>query len=179
MNNISRIISEIAALAQQGARFVSVDYRSKGSGELARHTFLIGADYGKILRRSMEQLTKKLPTLSGIDEQAARELIASYSKSILHHDTGTRNEDYTKANTYVHVCPGLKIHKEDNSFELCGLSVAKKVLEPGVYKQVNSKPLTLAKERLAKDLPISKFRTLALDAGALQSISVSKKKISL
>lgn len=171
-------MAEIAKLNGK-TRFVSVVYESKGSGEVARHTFLIGANYRTLLVRSMDALTKKIHALSGIDLEAAQELLKSYSKSLLAIDTQTVNPDYTKAGIYENLCDGLALHKEDGSLELRGLSIKKEVIKAGVHKTVNSRPLTIAKNNLSKDLPVSRYRSLSIDEGAMQTIAISGRKLAL
>lgn len=174
---IARLAVAVASL--QGVRFVGVTYRSKSTNELARHVLIIGASYKEVIRKSMEELTRKLPTLTGIHTQAANELIASYSKSLLAIDTGTERPDYTKAGLYEVICPGLKVSRNDGSFELCGLSHSKTVIEAGVYETVKSRPLTIAKRELEEGLPRSKYRTLALDVGALESVRIGGREIDV
>jgi len=176
-HHVARLVAAVAAI--NGVKFVGVTYRSKSTGELARHVLILGASYKEVTRKSMEEITRKLPTLSGIDLQAANDLLVSYSKSLLAMDTGTEHEDYTKAGLYDLICPGLKVSRADNSLELCGLSHSKTVIEQGTYKHVNSKPLTLAKQAIEKELPRGKFRTLALDVGALESIRIGGAEIDV
>jgi len=184
MNNptntaIAKLTAALASLAGN-VRFVGVTYRSKESGELARHTLVIGASYRNAIVSSMEELTRKLPTLTdALDIQAANECIASYSKSLLALDAGVPHPGNTKPELYETICPGLRVHKVDGSFELCGLTVAKKVIEQGVHKHVNSKPLTLAKKALQKGLPASKYRTLSVDAGVMESVRIGGSEIEV
>lgn len=115
----------------------------------------------------------------GPERAAAAELILSLFATLSALANGTENPAYTKAGLYETICPGLKVSRADGSFELCGFSHAKKVLEPGTYKTVNSSPKTLAKDELRETLPVSKFRTLALDVGALESVRIGKTEIDV
>lgn len=177
-NVLTKIAASLASLA--GVRFVGVTYRSKESGELARHTLIIGANYRNAIQTSMEELTRTLGTLTdALEIEACQALIKSCSQSLLSIDAGVPHPGNTKPELYETICPGLRQHKLDGTFELCGLSVAKKVIEPGVYKQVNSRPLTLAKQKLEKGLPRSKYRTLCLDVGAMESLRIAGSEIEV
>lgn len=179
-NSVIAKLSAAIAKLDGNVRFVGVTYRSKSTGELARHTLLIGANYRNVIVKSMEELTRMLPTLTNpLDIQAANELIASFSKSLLALDAGIPHPGNTKPELYETICPGLRMSKNDGSLELCGLAVAKKVLEAGEHKVVKSRPLTLAKNALKKGLPASKYRTLAIDAGAFDSIRIGGKEIEV
>jgi hypothetical protein len=174
---IARLVAAVSGL--QGVKFVGVTYTSKESNETARHTLILGASYKECVRNSMEQLTAKLHTLSGIDREAADALLVSFSKTLLAQDTGTEHPSYTKAGLYEAICPGLKVSRADGTFELCGLSHSKRVLVPGTYPVVNSRPLTIAKDKLRRELPIGKFRTLSLDMGHLESVRIGGNEIDV
>ncbi len=59
---IARLAVAVAALP--GSRFVGVTYRAKSTGELARHTLIIGADYAKQVQASRDLLAMR-PTCEG------------------------------------------------------------------------------------------------------------------
>jgi len=169
---LARLAASVGALAGN-VRFVGVTYRSKETQELARHTLLVGADYRNVITTSMEELTRMKGTLTdALEIEACDALILSCSQSLLAMDAGVPHPGNTKPDLYETICPGLRIHKQDGTLELCGLSVAKKVLEAGTYKTVNSKPLTIAKNKLNKELPRAKYRTLAVDVGAMESVRI-------
>ena len=53
-----------------------------------------------------------------------------------------------------------------------GLVVHKRVLIPGNYKEVKSRPLTMAKNKLKRDLPVSKFRQFKITSEQVEEINV-------
>jgi hypothetical protein len=171
---MARLVASVAALPS--ARFAGFTYRAKESGELARHVLILGADYGKTLAQSLDQLAA-MRGLEGVQLLAAQELAASLEKSLNCHLAGVTNPDYTKADTYEAICPGVKVHKLDGSLEVAGLSHSKTVLETGTFKTVNSSAKTIAKNELHQMLPIGKYRTFCLDAGALESVRIEGKEI--
>lgn len=160
------IIDKIAASAGL-ARFASFVYESKSTGEVARYTLQLGFDYRKSLERSRLALEIEAPALAGIEAQAAAELLASIDASL----AGTQ-EGYTKAEAYVDafdstgkVVPGVKRNVNDGSLQIFGLLHSKVQIAPPTIerKEVKSRPLTIAKNKLRKDLPIGKFREFALE----------------
>lgn len=165
----------IAAFREiEGCRFVGITYTSKGTGESARYTIRIGDNYISLLEKSLLELdlTKEQHIAQPIGEQAFAAVRASLVESIEKHKIGEQNSAYTKAGMYVFLCSGLKLSLNDGSLEVCGVQHAKKVLTPGVYKTVKSSPLTLAKDAIRSTLPVSKYRTLALDPGAIQGARI-------
>jgi hypothetical protein len=172
------LIAELALLANQ-ARFVSVKYTSKESGEVARHTLILGASYHKCIEESLLELEIRRKGLSGVQLLACDELIKSFNKTLEAHSRGEQNEDYTKKGMYRHICTGLQMLENDGSLEICGLQHAKKVLTPGTFKQVNSKPLTVAKNELRRLCKVGQYRTLCVDAGNLLTVKINGDTLEL
>ena len=67
---------------------------------------------------------------------------------------------------------GVKLHIDTETLHLYGFIVNKKVIMPGVYPKVNSRPLTKAKKKLQSKLAVSKFRQFKLTPEQVNSISV-------
>lgn len=172
--NLVPAVAFIAALGGiQGCRFASLTYTAKESGEVARHTVLLGFSYRKALENSLLELEIQRPSLTGIDAIAADELLESFKKSL----DGTQ-DGYTKAHVYADTAiSGLKVNTNDNSLQLFGLTHSKVVLVPGVYKVVKSAEKTIAKNKLRKELPVGKFREYALDAGSIHAARVNGEVI--
>lgn len=154
-------------------RFASLVYRSKESGELARHVVLLGFSYRNCVETSLAELQRVRPSLDGVSAIAADELLESFTKTL----AGTQDK-YTKAETYAATdIPGIKVNTVDNSLQLFGLAHAKTVLEPGTHKVVKSSEKTIAKNKLRAELPIGKFREFALDAGVIELAKVNGEVI--
>jgi hypothetical protein len=114
----------------------------------------------------------------GIEAIVINAQIESLRESIAAKDEGRAHKDYTKADTYAHICPGVKVNRNDGSFELCGFQHAKSVITPGVYKKVNHRTEeTRLKAELRKSLKVGKFKTLTLDPGHAHTIKVSGESI--
>lgn len=177
--NILAVIRQVAA--NKGNRFASLVYRSKESGELARHVILIGFSYHNAVQKSRDELANMIAmnTFKGIQLEAAKEVLASLEKTLAAHAQGEQNDDYTKKDVYDTVAldgvevSGIRYNKNDGSFKLFGLSVSKTVLENGVFKDVKSKPLTIAKNEIRRLLPVSKFREYAIEEKALAAAKVN------
>jgi len=160
-----------ALLATKRAGFASLLYTSKSSGEVARHTLILGSNYIRQVERSLLDLSIRLPEFSGIDLLAANELIQSFENTIENFAIGQSNSAYTKADVYDPVfdpqgekIQGIKVHKTDGSLELSGLSHRKIVIVPGMFKTVKSAPKTIAKAILRKSLPVGRWKTFAIES---------------
>ena len=149
------------------ARFASFTYESKSTGEVARYTIQLGFSYRNCLEKSKLALEIESAALNGLDKQAAEELLNSFVASL----NGTQ-ENYTKQDIYVDVSDssgktvqGIKRNINDNSLQIFGLLHSKVQISPPTIedKPVKSRPLTIAKNKLRKDLPVGKFREFALE----------------
>jgi hypothetical protein len=119
------------------------------------------------LEKSKLALEIESGSLSGLDKQAAEELLNSFTASL----NGTQ-ENYTKEHVYVDVADssgktvqGIKRNINDGSLQIFGLLHSKVQITPPTIedKPVKSRPLTIAKNKLRKDLPVGKFREFALE----------------
>jgi hypothetical protein len=145
--------------SNKSAKFVSLVYRAKESGELARHTILLNARRTRMLSRDLALLKVKLPELTGFAKQACQELIDSITESI----TTGHNSLYTKPNYYQAQGQGNCQESVKNVCYVRGYAVKKEVIEPGTYKTVNSSEKTKAKNKLRKLLKNTRCREFILN----------------
>lgn len=150
------------------ASFASFTYEAKSTGEIARHTIQLGTNYLNMLEKSL--LECRLLDLNEIDStkglpmrQAKAKVLKSLRKSIRAHKQGKQNENYTKKHVYTHEGKGITTHNFDQSIEIHGYSHKKHVIKEGIHKKVNSRPLTIAKNLIEKQLPKSKWRTFSFE----------------
>jgi lipoate-protein ligase A len=153
-----RILFELAKT--KGCKFTALTYRSVDTGELARHTLLFGVDYSAAIERDLKYLKRVKNKLSGLTLQACEELIQSLEKSRTKVSSPPEEED-----VYESVVPGIKHHKQTGVYYLYAFAMKKTVVEPATTprKTVNSKPLTVEKEKLRARLRTSKYRQFRLD----------------
>ena len=64
------------------------------------------------------------------------------------------------------------MHKETGELHLYGFVHQKVVIEPGVYKKVNSRHLTIEKNKLSKLVPVNKFRQFKILPDQVKKIKV-------
>ena len=185
MKDINTVPQEIVEFANSistmtnGCKFISLQYRNKSANELARHTLLVGFSYHQLVVKSVAEQTELLPTFTGDKLTAANNVMASLQKTLAAHARDEQNPDYTKKGMYAPVRNGVSINTNDNSIQLFGLSVSKVVLEPGMYKTVNSKPMTILQNEVKELLSVTKFREFALDAGVVLAGKVNGKTFEI
>ena len=154
-----------AAIANlPGAQFARFVYRSKGDNKLAKVVIILGASTETLYRKDVAALEALLPTLTEpLDVEAANAILASRQKSL---EVGIGNNPaYTAAGAFIFPpsIPGVKVCITDASLHVTGLLQSEEVLEEGIKKVVNSKPLTIAKRKIESKLPSARFRQYRLD----------------
>ncbi len=161
MSHPLSLLAPIAQTVNTGARFASLTYTAKGTGEKARHTVQLGVSLENAYQADIATLQAKRATLQGVDAIACDELLASLRESL---DKGIGNNSaYTCADTYTQIAKGIRAHKETGALYITGASIQKAVIVPGVHKVVKSSEKTIAKNALRRELKSGKIRTFALD----------------
>lgn len=162
------LLTDILALIHQAknAQFASITYRNDHE-ELAKHMIILGADTTVLYKKDVEILKTMLGDLLGVRREACLAILLSRQESLI---VGVgNNSQYVhspqNADTYVYIdgLIGIRVHKDNGSLYVNGLSQSKIILEAGKpYKTVKSSPLTLAKREIMKNLPSNRFRQFIL-----------------
>jgi hypothetical protein len=179
--NPENCIQILKNLLNAGAGFASFTYKSKSDGSVARYTLNLGFKYITLLENSIKELQAKMDLNEFLGESllAAHEVMNSLQKSLTAHQNGTQSEDYTRKGLMTSLGNGVSIN-HDNSIQVFGLVQSKKIIQEGTpKKEVKSKPMTILKNQIKKNLPISKFREFALDKDAMQVMRVNGDTIEI
>ena len=177
-NNSVEIIKN---LLNAGPGFASFTYKSKSDNSIARYTLNLGFKYISLLEKSIQELQTKMDLKEFSNESllAANEVMNSLQKSLEAHKNGTQSDDYTRKGLMTPLGNGVSINQDD-SIQIFGLVQSKKIISEGTpKKEVKSKPITILKNQIKKDLPISKFREFALDKGAMQVMRINGDTIEI
>jgi hypothetical protein len=154
--------------------FLSLDNYVNQSGEIANHLVQLNIDRSKLAQKALTKLNAVSFPESDIKEIARLELI----KSIV-----SPNETRSKAQTDAFIRLNKNVQFCPNTRQISifgGQRLMKKVIVKGEYKTVNSKPLTIAKNELVKDLKISFYFNPArfnLDLSKFTIYKYGKNKI--
>ena len=128
------------------SQFMSIKGYQNGSGEIADHVVQLNIDRSKLAEKALVMLGKITP-----ENDLQREALEALKQSIL-KPSETRSNAQTSAfirlNTNVQFCPNTR---QISIFG--GQRISKTVHVPGQYKTVNSKPLTIEKNKISKAVP--------------------------
>jgi hypothetical protein len=160
---IAALLKELAKVS--GSRFASFTYTAtsgRTKPETARYNVLLGGITEEAYKADIATLTALLPSLDGVNLQAAQEVLTSLENSL--RDGIGNNEAYTQkdvAYTKIDGMPGVYIHPNGTLSIRCRVQ-SKTILEAGEYKVVKSSAKTIAKRKIEKGLRKSEFRTFNL-----------------
>jgi hypothetical protein len=165
-------VSELSKLKSNSTFLTLKSYRTEND-EVADYSLVFNMSYTNALKRSIATL-EALSLSNDLERQARTELLASYNKSLSNPEKVEEREpayDYY-VNEDGSPVKGVKLHVATNTLHLYGLQVHKRVLLPGNYKTVNSKPLTIAKKKLTALTAVGKFRQFRITPDKVDSISI-------
>lgn len=164
--NVGKLLAIISQIKTPSFIRVLNYSNDKGNGEVANYTINLGISYGNA-KMSDTELLKDAKNFEGIDfgtvkpfaELARLEML----EARLNPTQETINRSEAQEEAYVTVCPNVRVHKQTGRVFIYGLVVRKDVIVVGSYKKVNSKDLTIAKNKIGKILKATQFRELAFD----------------
>jgi hypothetical protein len=161
----AQIVALIKGLASiEGVKFVAIKNYENANGEISNYVINCGADYGKAKEADLKALENK-EALEGVTfgsvsmyaEQARIALIEAIKKP--------SKGSVAQTEAYLTVAPNVRLHLDSGRLFVFGFTIpnSKVVLVEGVYPSVNSAPLTIAKDKIRKNLKHTKFRQFAFD----------------
>lgn len=157
INNLTNALSK----SPTGVSFVSIKGYTNSYGEVSNNVVNVGASLTNAKAKDIETLQSLDVTALGGDsillEKARVELINSFIKP-------NENRSQGQIDAYTIVAKGIKVHNTTGEIYIFGLRNSKSVVAEGVYPIVNSRPLTIAKNQLKKDLKSNKFTQFKLSA---------------
>lgn len=159
----------------RGTQFISVRGYENKEGEISNYVLNLGSKYENAKKKDIAKLEAKLAKgnfESELQKQAIEELLASLKNP---------NENMSKGQTDSYVTiegfPMLRKHVVTNDLYIFGQKISKKVVVPVEYKPVNSRPLTIEKNKVRKELSTSKLRLIKL--GKEDQIAINGRVIQL
>ncbi len=172
-------IQELAKLRPSSTFLSLIGYRN-ASSEVADFNIIFHISYKSALQKSLDILNSFDPQ-TDLDLLAKEELIQSYNNSLLKIESQSIEEIddayqrfFDENNNYI---KGVKLHRGSNALHLYGMVVHKRLRIPGNYDAKNSKPLTIAKKKISKLCPVSKFRQFKITPNQVDHISVDNLKL--
>lgn len=169
-----QFLAELSKLRPSSTFLTLQGYRNEAS-EVADYSIAFHMSYKSALERSIEKL-QAMTLTKELEKLAREELIASHQRSLLKMESTPLEEvddAYTRfTDEDSKPIKGVKMHTATGTLHLYGLVVHKLIKLPGFYKKVNSRPLTIAKNKLSYLTPAGKFRQFRITADQVDRIAV-------
>jgi len=162
-------IDKLRESTENGCRFMSFLYTTKGTGETSKYQINFGIDYQSACSEDKIALENYTPKDS-LEETAKEEMLQSLTETL----TLGVSSSYTNADVFEPIGKGMKQHKETNELYVWGFVQSKQQVAPPTNpkKPVNSRPLTLAKRSIEKacDFKRLKFGQFVLNPSNIAGI---------
>jgi len=172
-------------ITKSAPEFVSIEYTNT-KGETSRQVINVGVSYQKVLENSLNQLNtidvnalKQEATSKNIDENLIDTAVSELEGSISRSLSRPEQLDVGDVSNYETLSKGIKVHRTTGELYLSGLVRSKSVITPGTYKEVKSRPLTLAKKLVEKHLMFSKYRQFKLTPDQVHQVSSEGKTLTI
>ncbi len=176
MNELIKFLSKF----DSGSQVISIYNYTNNFGEKAHYTLSFRNNYKDLVRLALHSLEHYTPRVKdcvlfdyGTLNQAKKELTDSLKESLR-----GQNSRYTLEGIYTpplyqgKQIEGIKIHLQQRVLHLDGLLVHKDVIIPARYPEVNSHPLTIAKDFLRNKTVLCKYRQFKLLYPKLRELEI-------
>jgi len=151
----NQVIALIIKSAQQkGAKFVAVNSYKTKEGEISNYVINTNVNFDGLKQADIEHLQSL--SYEGIAEEARVALLESLEAN--RNDETRSNQSQAQLDAYTYITPAIKVHNETKNLYVVGQRVKKTVLVAGTYKEVKSRPLTIEKNKIKKNLKTEKYR---------------------
>ena len=156
--------------------FISINNYENSNNELSNYTIIANASVENAKKKDLDSLKNcSLETLQKISKEknlnqetlktALSELISSAEKNLNTDLEKRSNQHKGQIDSYINVCPSIRLHKESVKLHISGFQKSKKILKEGQYPKTNKREKTLCKEAIKKELNLRmiKYRSFHLD----------------
>ena len=143
-------------------KFVAINGYQNEQGEISNYLINLGVDYGTAKAEDTEKLKDKENFLS-IDFGSSALFSDAARMALLDANLKPSRQSIAQTEAYTTVCPNVRLHEGKQRLYIFGFIVSKVVLVEGVYPDTNSALITIAKNKIKKQLRTSKFRQFCLD----------------
>lgn len=148
-------------------RYISVKGYTNAHGDLTDYVVNINCKHSNKVKKDVGQLRSLLAELvetvdvEPLKIQAAKELLDAFKKNA--NPETASNQSIAQKEAYTHITGNIKRHNGTGVYYLFAYCQSKKVHYRAERKPVNSRPLTIEKDKIRKTLRTSKYVTFPID----------------
>lgn len=182
---INAVVAKIVAMFAQlnGTSLVGIrEYESKSTGEVCNHVVNANFSYGEAKKRDMAKLANATKAdLLAIAEKAkvAFEVV---EQAIAEMQTTSKKRSEAQKDAYIPITNAIKLNKESGLLHIYAMAMWKsEPIVQGVFKEVNSRPKTIAKNVAKKyfNLATAKYRNFIVHPDMLSEVAINGEVLGL
>jgi len=162
----SEVIAQLKLYAnlagQKTPTFVSVKNYCNNQGEISNYVVNVGASYANAKEADRKFLSDP-SNIAGLEFGSVAQYAEQARIALLYAIENESNQSRAQQGTYTQVFPNVRVHNETGRVYVYGNRISKEVLVPVRYREVNSAPLTIAKNIIRKNLKTNTFRQFCVD----------------
>ncbi len=157
---MAKLISLVASTTTP--KFVAINGYQNEQGEVSNYVINLGVEFQSAKNADIEKLKNKENFLD-IDFGQSALYSEEARLALLNANLKPSNASKAQTEAYDIICPNIRLHKAKQRLYVYGYVVSKVVLIEGFYSDTNSALLTIAKNKIRKELRVPKFRQFSLD----------------
>ena len=171
MNNtivISPKVTELVNVTKKvlnsptGVSFVNVKGYESTKNEISNQLINVGASYSNAVSKDIEYLENL--DVNTLETSLCKDLLNEARLALIKGlKTPSKIRSQAQKDAYQILTKGIKVHNENRKLYIYGYLVSKDVIQKGTYPKVNSRPLTIAKRFLKKNLKTANFRLFIIE----------------
>ena len=187
---IAVIVAKFAEL--NGTSLVGIrEYESKTSGEICNHVVNANFSYGNAVTKDMGKLAnstkedvKAIAEKFNLASELVNEAIAALNASFVKNqnpETASK-QSIAQKDAYIPITNAIKLNKETNLLHIYALAMWKdEPIVKGTYKEVKSRPLTIAKNAVKKyfDFTTAKYRNFIVHPDMISEVAITGNVLGL
>lgn len=162
----SEVIAQLQLYAklagQKTPTFASVKNYCNNQGEISNYVVNFGASYANAKEADKKFLSDP-NCIAGLDFGSVAQYAEQARTALLFALNNESSHSKGQQNAYTQVFPNVRVHNETGRVYIHGNRISKEVLVPVAYREVNSAPLTIAKNIIRKKMKTSTFRQYCVD----------------
>jgi glutaminase len=145
-----------------GVSFVNIKGYESTKNEISNQLINVGASYPNAVSKDIEYLENL--DVNTLETSLCKDLLNEAKLALIKGlKTPNKNRSQAQKDAYKILTKGIKVHNENRKLYIYGYLVSKDVIQKGTYQKVNSRPLTIAKRFLKKNMRTAKFRHFIIE----------------
>jgi hypothetical protein len=178
---IALIVAKFAQL--NGTSLVGIrEYEAKGSGEVCNHVVNANFSYGEAKKKDMATLAAATKADLLAIAKKAKVAFEIVETAIAEMQTTSKKRSEAQKDAFIPITNAIKLCKESGLLHIYAMAIWKsEPIVTGTFKEVNSRPKTIAKNVAKKyfNLSTAKYRSFIIHPDMISEVAINGDVIGL